>query len=162
VTARLEAHPLEQVPGRGLPGAERLGLAAQRAQPIGQLVANAFERTEVQQAAGLPGPAGRLRDETGKPGAHGRAELRLELGDLVAEVAPGRGLVDLGECDRRRDAQPVFALQHRHRHPPIGARGFAPQKSCVPSIPMRWTSTMFRTIDFAVAVPTPTGPPPAL
>ena len=46
------------------------------------------------------------------------------------------------------------------RHPPIGARGFAPQKSCVPSIPMRCTSTMFSTIDFAVAVPTPTGPPP--
>ena len=46
-------------------------------------------------------------------------------------------------------------------HPPIGARGFAPQNSCVPSIPMRCTSTMFNTIDFAVAVPTPTGPPRA-
>ena len=43
-----------------------------------------------------------------------------------------------------------------------GLVGFAPQKSCVPSIPMRCTSTMFSTIDFAVAVPTPTGPPPAL
>ena len=32
----------------------------------------------------------------------------------------------------------------------------------VPSIPMRCTSTMFKTIDLAVAVPTPTGPPPAL
>ena len=49
-----------------------------------------------------------------------------------------------------------------HRHPPIGARGFAPQNSCVPSIPMRCTSTMFRTMDLAVAVPTPTGPPLAL
>ena len=46
--------------------------------------------------------------------------------------------------------------------PPIGARGFAPQNTCVPSIPMRCTSTMFSTIDFAVAVPTPTGPPPAV
>ena len=42
-----------------------------------------------------------------------------------------------------------------HAQPPIGARGLAPQKSCVPSIPMRCTSTMFSTIDFAVAVPTP-------
>ena len=49
-----------------------------------------------------------------------------------------------------------------HVHPPIGARGFAPQKSCVPSIPMRCTSTMLSTIDLAVAVPTPTGPPLAL
>ena len=46
--------------------------------------------------------------------------------------------------------------------PPIGARGFAPQKICVPSIPMTCTSTRFSTIDFAVARPTPTGPPLAL
>ena len=44
----------------------------------------------------------------------------------------------------------------------VGAIGLAPQNSCVPSIPMRCTSTMFRTIDFAVAVPTPTGPPLAV
>ena len=49
-----------------------------------------------------------------------------------------------------------------HAHPPIGALGFAPQNSWVPSIPIRCTSTMFNTIDFAVAVPTPTGPPDAL
>ncbi len=47
-------------------------------------------------------------------------------------------------------------------HPPIGARGFAPQNTCVPSMPTRCTSTMLSTIDFAVAVPTPTGPPLAL
>ena len=46
--------------------------------------------------------------------------------------------------------------------PPMGARGLAPQKSCVPSMPIRCTSTMLSTIDFAVAVPTPTGPPLAL
>jgi hypothetical protein len=46
--------------------------------------------------------------------------------------------------------------------PPIGARGFAPQKIWVPSIPMMWTETMLTTIDFAVAVPTPTGPPLAV
>ena len=48
------------------------------------------------------------------------------------------------------------------RQPPIGARGLAPQKTSVPIIPMMWTKTMFRTIDFAVAVPTPTGPPEAV
>ena len=47
-------------------------------------------------------------------------------------------------------------------HPPIGARGFEPQKICVPTMPTRWTMTVFSTIDFAVAVPTPTGPPEAL
>jgi len=98
------------VPGRGLPGAQRLGLPAQRAQPIGQLVTNAFERTEVQQAARGAVPPGRRREPVGKAGAHGRAELCLELGDLVAEVAPGHGLADLGEGDLRRDVQPGFAL----------------------------------------------------
>ena len=49
-----------------------------------------------------------------------------------------------------------------HGQPPMGARGFAPQKIWVPSMPIRCTSTMFSTIDFAVAVPTPTGPPDAL
>ena len=49
-----------------------------------------------------------------------------------------------------------------HPHPPIGALGFAPQKTCVPSMPIRCTSTMLSTIDFAVAVPTPTGPPLAV
>jgi hypothetical protein len=29
-------------------------------------------------------------------------------------------------------------------------------------MPMMWTKTMFKTIDFAVAVPTPTGPPEAV
>src|SRR5437764_11565444 len=43
--------------------------------------------------------------------------------------------------------------------PPIGARGFAPQKTCVPIIPINVTITMLSTIDLAVAVPTPTGPP---
>ena len=49
-----------------------------------------------------------------------------------------------------------------HPQPPIGARGFAPQKTRVPSIPITCTKTMFRAIDFAVAAPTPTGPPEAV
>jgi hypothetical protein len=48
------------------------------------------------------------------------------------------------------------------RYPPIGARGFPPQNTCVPSIPINVTKTRLSTIDFAVAVPTPTGPPLAL
>jgi hypothetical protein len=32
----------------------------------------------------------------------------------------------------------------------------------VPTIPTRCTITVLRTIDFAVAVPTPTGPPAAV
>ena len=46
--------------------------------------------------------------------------------------------------------------------PPIGALGLAPQKTSVPIIPMMCTKTMLSTIDFAVAVPTPTGPPEAV
>ena len=45
--------------------------------------------------------------------------------------------------------------------PPIGARGLPPQKIWVVSRPMRWMPTMLATIAFAVARPTPTGPPPA-
>ena len=47
-------------------------------------------------------------------------------------------------------------------HPPMGALGLEPQKICVPTIPTTCTRTVFSTIDFAVAVPTPTGPPDAL
>ena len=64
---------------------------------------------------------------------------------LVLQSSSSRG-------SRRRSA----------RQPPIGALGLAPQKIRVPSIPMMWTKTMLSTIDFAVAVPTPTGPPDAV
>ena len=36
------------------------------------------------------------------------------------------------------------------------------QKSAVPVMPTSWTITVFSTIDLAVAVPTPTGPPLAV
>ena len=67
VSARLEAHPLEQLPGRRLPGAQRLCLAAQGAKPICQFVAHAFERTEVEQSAGGGRPAGPPRARLGNP-----------------------------------------------------------------------------------------------
>jgi hypothetical protein len=47
-------------------------------------------------------------------------------------------------------------------HPPIGALGLAPQNSCVPSAATTCTPTMLTIIDFAVATPTPTGPPLAV
>src|SRR5205823_3806897 len=142
--------------------AQRVGLQAQLAQPLGQLIAHTFERTEIEQPSTRgPGGGRRPRLEMREPGAHGAAELSLEPCDLIAQIAAGRGLVDRGKDGLRRDAPPVFALEHRHAHPPIGARGLAPQKSWVPSMPMRCTTTMLSTIDFAVARPTPTGPPPA-
>jgi hypothetical protein len=60
--------------------------------------------------------------------------------------------------------QPVagFSAYPRQTYPPIGALGLAPQNTCEPSIPIRWTSTMLRIIDLAVAWPTPTGPPEAV
>ena len=63
-----------------------------------------------------------------------------------ALAADQRGIAFVGHCGQ----------------PPMGARGFAPQKIWVPSMPIRCTSTMLSTIDFAVAVPTPTGPPLAV
>ncbi len=70
-------------------------------------------------------------------------------------------------CSSRRDprSSSVRPLVHRlpfRPQPPIGALGLAPQKTSVPIIPMMCTRTMFSTIDFAVAVPTPTGPPEAV
>src|SRR5208283_960409 len=49
-----------------------------------------------------------------------------------------------------------------HAHPPIGALAFPPQKTWVPNMPIRWIRIRLSTIDFAVARPTPTGPPLAL
>jgi hypothetical protein len=162
VATGLEQHLLEQTAGSGLPGPQSVGLETQLAQTLGQVVAHAFERTEVEQSSGpAPRDRPRRRVEMREPGAHGRSELGLEPGDLIAEVAARRSLVERGKRNRRREARLVSALEHRHGHPPIGARGLAPQKSWVPSMPMRCTSTMLRTIDFAVARPTPTGPPPA-
>ena len=91
-------------------------------------------------------------------------EVTLQPGDLPAQRTPGGAPAVLARASRgaqhRRGGGAAF--EQLHGHPPIGARGLAPQKTWVPSIPMRCTSTMFTTIDLAVAVPTPTGPPPAL
>ena len=88
-----------------------------------------------------------------------RRQIALEARDLLAQRgAGGRGgirwVVGAWWCVGREQAG--------HGQPPIGARGFVPQKTWVPSIPIRCTRTMFSTMDFAVARPTPTGPPLAL
>ena len=44
-------------------------------------------------------------------------------------------------------------------NPRSAPAGWRPRRSAVPSMPRMWTATMLKTIDFAVAVPTPTGPP---
>ena len=97
--------------------------------------------------------------------ARGRARRPASAGALARSARRARGSAPT-RADRRRAASRLLApglrLKALHDQPPIGALGLAPQKSCVPSIPMRCTATMLRTIDFAVAVPTPTGPPLAL
>src|SRR5262245_40665778 len=105
----------------------------------------------------------------GRPQDHRDLVVRdLHVEPAQDLVAPER-LVDVDELHRGgRSRRPLLAgvpaifVFFGHRHPPMGARGLAPQKICVPSIPIRCTSTMFSTIDFAVAVPTPTGPPDAV
>ena len=86
-----------------------------------------------------------------------RAELLLEPRDLVAQRASRAGLVDQWRGDEGYGRKVTVMSQ-----PPIGAFGLKPQKTCVPSMPIRWTPTVLKTIDFAVAVPTPTGPPDAV
>ena len=85
----------------------------------------------------------------------------LRPNDLWTSMNSTASLVPVGRClpvCQRYSSVRLGA----HAHPPMGAFGFAPQKICVPSMPIRCTITMFSTIDFAVAVPTPTGPPLAV
>jgi hypothetical protein len=143
-------HGLQAAPRLGLTLAP-LGRARPRlGEPGDEGVTHPLERLDPQQPRALPRAmhhGGRVADE--------RGQLGLEAGDLRAQRPADGGLVR-GEDFKRA------AGFNEHRQPPIGARGLAPQKTWVPSIPMRWTSTMFSTIDFAVAVPTPTGPPLAV
>jgi hypothetical protein len=142
----------------GLQAAARFGLALaplrrprpRLSEPGDEGVTHPLERLDPQQPRALPRA---MRDR--RRIADERSELGLEAGDLRAQRPADGGRV--GSEDFKRAAG-----FDEHRQPPIGARGLAPQKTWVPSIPMRWTSTMFSTIDFAVAVPTPTGPPLAV
>jgi hypothetical protein len=114
-----------------------------------QRIADALEPLDPQQRGAPAGVARRDR----QLGAE-RGQLQVESLDLLAEGPPRRLVVyddrlEKGNVDDRG-------------HPPIGAFGLNPQKTCVPSIPIRCTPTVLNTIDFAVAVPTPTGPPDAV
>src|SRR5436305_6046996 len=86
--------------------------------------------------------------------------LRVPRGDGVAlgvcPLAAALGLRPLAAL------LPVSTFSIVHPQPPIGARGLAPQKIWVQIIPIRCMATILSTIDFAVAAPTPTGPPPAV
>ena len=93
----------------------------------------------------------------------GRAEAALEGRELPSQGAPRGALVGFDGQGKRRLRRRQSSCEGRgHRQPPIGARGLAPQKTWVKIIPIRCTSTRLTTIDLAVAVPTPTGPPEAL
>jgi hypothetical protein len=129
-------------------------LAAGLGEPVRKRVAQQLELAQREQrrrtAGHRPPRQARARPRRGAV-VH---ELTLEPGDLAAQLAPRAGLVRRGAGARSGGAL--------GDHPPIGARGLEPQKTCVPTMPTTCTSTVLSTIDFAVAVPTPTGPPEAL
>jgi hypothetical protein len=144
------------------------------------VVGHVRDRLAVDEDVALIGiqQADHVLDAHRLPGARGPEDHRdLPLGDAHVQAAQdlvaAEGLVDVDELHGVGDAAGplgagvpaelvVRASLFVHGHPPIGALGLAPQNNCVPSIPMMCTSTRLSTIDFAVAVPTPTGPPPAV
>src|SRR5947209_16725461 len=140
------ARPLVLLGPRGDRGAHGPEVVEQR-------VALGLQRGQAQQ----PRPAARPAVRGDRRAVEdGRRDVALEPGDLRAQVGPRRSALLARGADDRDGLG-----ERAHGQPPIGALGFAPQNTCVPSIPMRWTRTMLRTIDLAVAVPTPTGPPEA-
>ena len=100
-------------------------------------------------AAGESRGAGRFPQPAGDRSRRAWIELSIE---------PLMPVVDRA-LDRGRSTSPGAVGPDQ---PPIGARGLAPQNSCVPSMPMMCTETRLTTIDLAVATPTPTGPPLAV
>src|SRR5215217_4770729 len=165
--------------------AEQRAVLEQHAELLAHLeqlvVGHARDRLAVHQHVALVGieQPDHVLDADRLAGA-GRAEDHRDLvvGDAEVEAAKdlvaAERLVHLDELDGILDAGralltgvPLILVVVRARvghcgQPPMGARGFAPQKIWVPSMPIRCTSTMLSTIDLAVAVPTPTGPPDAL
>ena len=130
-------------------------------------VARSLELLQAEQA----GPdvalrCGHRRGDERKPLGDDRRVLVLEPCELGPQRAPRGALADLGACAltaiESEQSKRRGPLGLDHAHPPIGARGLPPQKICVPSIPIMCTRTMLRTIDLAVALPTPTGPPLAV
>jgi hypothetical protein len=113
VLARLEEHPLDQDALGGLALALAGGPLAHVGHAAGEVVADALELAEAEQA--------RPRDaHTGRAGRQSRGDQRgrmltFEVCDLVAERAPGGAFVDL---------LPERRLEHEA--PPCGAANVPP------------------------------------
>ena len=88
-------------------------------------------------------------------GRRGRLPLRWLLVRLLLSL-PARLL--LSRIERLPALVLPLSLMSSRVGTLSGLVGWSPRRS-VPTIPTRCTSTVFSTIDFAVAVPTPTGPP---
>ncbi len=96
------------------------------------------ERTRALTRAVRPARAATFEPLARRPRSSGRAAAPTVGVERRVEVLPARAISALSP-DRRP--------------------WILPQKTWVPSIPIRCTSTVLSTIDLAVAVPTPTGPP---
>jgi hypothetical protein len=157
VTRGIVVHLLDQA-ALLLLGLRTLGeLSAGVAEPEREGVAGLLELPEREQPGAAMSAHAPVEPLPRPRGAGELSELALELRDLVPQRAAGGKVVRNRPRPRRREGCPPG-----HAHPPIGALGLEPQKTWVPTIPTRCTRTVFSTIDLAVAVPTPTGPPDAV
>src|SRR3954452_4588041 len=71
----------------------------------------------------------------------------LEPSDLRTQIVAGEAFVD----------EDVGCAEGRG-HPPMGARGVAPQKGCVQDAPMRYNRARLRPVDLPVPLPPPAPP----
>ena len=137
-------YPLEPVPGRVehdrlalsagalLALAERVELAAHVGHAARERVAAALElRERLQARAGAGAADGGGRGGEREGGRHMARQLLLEPRYLAAQRGAGGALVALGGGGEEWK----WFERGPHGQPPIGALGFVPQKTWVPSIP---------------------------
>ena len=148
VAGGLERHPLEQMAFALVVLTSACELCAGCCQPLSELVTRrlqVFEREHDRPGGRGPRDG---HERCGEGGCGDRRELPIQPGELVTQAAPGGGLVDFDAGERiagggRKGTSDEFrrgrdgTLEDFHGHPPMGARGLAPQKSCVPSMPIR-------------------------
>jgi hypothetical protein len=179
VPPRLEHDVLELAATGLFRRAALVGGAPRRVESRDQPVADLLELPEREDPRSRAA-ARRSRGERKTVGGGDACEARLEAGNLTPQPLTSRPLVDdrgvWQERGRRADTPDlrlgqrsgprtgITSVEHSPHppQPPIGALGLPPQKIAVPTIPIRCTITMLSTIDLAVAVPTPTGPPEAV
>jgi len=101
VLAGRQEHLLDQQARRLLALGLRGEVAAQRPQPVGELVAQRLEVAQPEHARTGAARRHRRRGDLRVGGADGGAHLALETGDLVAQRPTGRSLVDLRLDDPR-------------------------------------------------------------